>query len=43
MKKFLTKTTSAFLAFTFFVGQLSANMACWGDYYQPEVPAELKK
>ena len=43
MKRFATKITTAFLAFTFFVGQASANFACVGDYYQPEVPAELRK
>ena len=43
MKRFTTKITTAFLAFTFFLGQLSTNLACFGDYYQPEVPAELRK
>lgn len=43
MKHFITKLSTAFLACVLFVGQLSANLACFGDYYQPEVPAELKK
>ncbi|MBQ3510606.1 MAG: cyclic lactone autoinducer peptide [Peptococcaceae bacterium] len=33
----------AFAAFTLFVGQLSANLACDGPFYQPEVPKQLLK
>lgn len=34
---------SAFLTLTYYIGQLSTSFACWGDYYQPEVPAELMR
>lgn len=43
MKKLLAKASTIFLGAVLFVGQLSANAACLGEYYQPEVPAQLKK
>lgn len=43
MKKLLAKASTMFLGAVLFVGQLSANVACFGEYYQPEVPAKLKK
>lgn len=43
MKHFTAKVTTSFLAFILFIGQVSSNFACLGDYYQPEVPEELRK
>lgn len=43
MKFFTKKATTAFLAAVLFVGQLSTNLACFGFYYQPEVPEDLRK
>lgn len=43
MKKLIAKVTTSFLALTLFIGQLSTNLACVGDYYQPEVPQSLKR
>ncbi len=43
MKKFVAKVTTSFLALTLFIGQLSTHLACYGDYYQPEVPQGLKR
>ena len=43
MKKLIAKVTTSFLALTLFIGQLSTNLACVGDYYQPEVPQDLKR
>lgn len=43
MKKLLAKASTMFLGAVLFIGQLTANSACFFDYYQPEVPAQLKK
>lgn len=42
-EKFLLRHGAAVLAFVLFIGQLSANVACKGEYYQPKVPKQLLK
>ena len=42
-KKLLLRYGHAALALALFVGQLSVNVACKGDYYQPKVPKQLLK
>ena len=42
-KKFILRYGSVMLAFVFCIGQLSTNMACKCNFYQPEVPKELMK
>lgn len=43
LKKLITRYGHVFAAVTLLVGQLSANLACSGPYYQPEVPKQLLK
>lgn len=40
-KRFVQRHGHAVLAFLLFIGQLSAGLACKGDFYQPEVPEQL--
>ncbi len=42
MRKHLFKLTGFFLATVLMVGQVSANLPCVFEYYQPKVPAQLK-
>lgn len=42
MKKLFSKLTGVFLATVLMVGQVSANLPCVFEYYQPKVPAQLK-
>lgn len=43
MKKLLFSLATGFAALALFVGQLSVNMACAGEFYQPVVPKEMLK
>lgn len=43
LKKLVAKYGHVFAAVTLLVGQLSANLACSGPFYQPEVPEQLLK
>ena len=43
MKKFAFVAAKAFAALTLVVGTLSATAACYGPFYQPQVPEKLKK
>lgn len=43
LKKLISSYGHVFAAVTLLVGQLSANLACSGPYYQPEVPVQLLK
>lgn len=43
LKKFIIRHSAALMAAVLFIGQLSANLACDGPYYQPKVPAQLLK
>ncbi len=42
MKKLISKLTGVFLVAVLIVGQISANLPCAFEYYQPKVPAQLK-
>ena len=43
LKKLISRYGHVFAAVTLLVGQLSANLACDGPFYQPKVPAQLLK
>lgn len=43
MKNLFVKLSGVFLGAVFILGQFTANTACCFEYYQPEVPAALKK
>lgn len=43
MKNLFAKLSGMFLGAVFVLGQFTANSACMAEYYQPEVPAGLKK
>lgn len=43
MKAFFLKYSSLLMAAVLFVGQLSTNVACSGEYYQPKVPEKMLK
>lgn len=43
MKELIFKLTGAFLTIVLMVGQISANLPCMCEYYQPKVPAQLKR
>ena len=43
LKNLITRYGHVFAAVTLLVGQLSANLACSGPFYQPEVPKQLLK
>ncbi len=42
-KRIMLRYGSSILALVLFVGQLSANVACKSDFYQPKVPKQLLK
>lgn len=42
-KKFMLRHGASVLALVLFIGQLSASVACKGEYYQPKVPEQLLK
>jgi len=41
LKKFVTRYGTALVTAALFIGQLSANLACDGPFYQSKVPAQL--
>lgn len=43
LKKFILRHSAVLMAAVLFIGQLSANLACDGPYYQPKVPKQLLK
>ncbi len=43
LKKFITRHSTMLLSAALFIGQVSANFACSGPFYQPKVPAQLLK
>ena len=43
LKKFIIRHSAILLSASLFIGQLSANIACSGPYYQPKVPSQLLK
>ena len=43
MKKVIIKLSGIFLSGVLLIGQLTANTVCLAEFYQPQVPAELKR
>lgn len=43
MRNIYVKFTGIFLSAALFIGQLTANSPCVFEFYQPEVPTELKR
>ena len=43
MHKLSIKLSGCFLSAVLLVGQLTANAPCALEFYQPEIPAELKR
>lgn len=43
LKKFIIRHSAILLSAALFMGQLFANFACEGPFYQPKVPAQLLK
>lgn len=42
MKKIMTLSMQMFMSAVFMVGGLISSGACFGTYYQPEVPEKLR-
>lgn len=43
MSAALIKLSGVLMQFVLFVGQLSTNVACAGEFYQPKVPDKMMK
>ena len=43
MSTVLIKLSGVLMQFVLFIGQLSTNVACAGEFYQPKVPEAMRK
>lgn len=43
LKNFVLRYSHIILTVALFVGNISANLACRGNFYQPKVPQQLLK